>query len=129
MNSAGGAFDMTESSLKPTDEASAPHRKRHYWKWFAAGFVLTFVIVALFVPAYGYDGQRVRQMPLGQYYAREIQRAWTHDGMMGPASGDGAVAQTALEHVLVSIAGGGALVAVGWIVRRFSLQRGRRDRN
>jgi hypothetical protein len=71
-----------------------------------------------------YDGRAVYRTFVWHYYLLEIQRAWNSSGNLGPTTGSSAHAVSiALQHVLFSAVGGAVMIAIGWIIRRFSVKR------
>jgi hypothetical protein len=96
---------------------SAP--KRHLWFWFSAGFLLVFVALSLAVPMFSMhpSGEAVVRTRLWQYYAIEIPRALRPWSPLGPATGSSsAVVITALWHLLLSAAGGAAMLGIRWLI-------------
>jgi hypothetical protein len=100
---------------------------RHLWPWFVAGFAIVFFALSATVTVYALhpSGNAVVECKLGCYYMIEITRALHVSGLaLGPASGNfSATIVTAVEHVLCSVAGGVAMLGVGWGMRQI---RGRR---
>jgi hypothetical protein len=91
------------------------------WLWFAAGFIVVFVGMALGITMYPMlpSGRGVVACPLWRYYLIEAGRALNSSGALGPASGSSSAAiVTALLHVSCSALGGAAAAGIGWAVRR-----------
>jgi hypothetical protein len=73
--------------------------------------------MSLFVEIVTIDptGRFAFSLPLWQYYGFEVRRAMRDTGALGPDSGStGAAIQTAIQHVLCSIAGGAVTLGIGW---------------
>jgi hypothetical protein len=115
-----------ETDGKSTASAASPVRRpRRLWLWFAAGFLLVFVGMLLFVhmTAMHRSGQYAVRSPLWQYYADGLPRLFG-PSTLGPASGGSlALLETALFHLLFSAAGGAAVATVGWCVSRLRSRR------
>jgi hypothetical protein len=97
---------------------TAIRRPRRLWLWFAGGFLIAFVGMLLMVrmTVMHSSGQYAVQLPLWQYYADALPRL-LGPSTLGPASANGsALPETALFHLLLSAAAGGAATAVGWCV-------------
>jgi LPXTG-motif cell wall-anchored protein len=63
-------------------------------------------------------GTGLERVPLWEYYADEIGRAFGPARPMGPATGGSGLGAKVLEHVLLSVAGGLLVSGIGWLVRR-----------
>jgi hypothetical protein len=118
---------MTEDQSKSLQEVGAPSAdpgvlmKRRLWVWFAVGFTIVFVAMALSVTMYtmlpSSDG--VIASRLWQYYIVEFRRYLGPYASLGPArSGSSTLLQTLFFHVLFSSLGGGVLVGLRLLMRR-----------
>jgi hypothetical protein len=96
-------------------------RKTRLVIWFLAGFLMTFLGMALFATqlAMTAAGDAVFECRLWQYYLIEIDREMHSSHILGRTTGSWERAiQTGLEHILISVGGGMALLALGWIFRK-----------
>jgi hypothetical protein len=119
-------YDSPEQDGSQSARREKP-RASGLWRWFALGFVLVFVGMALGVTTYTMlpSGDGVLRCRLWQYYIIEFRRA-AGPNHLGPASGSTPAAiETAVFHVLFSALGGLVLTGIGWAVRRL---RGQADR-
>lgn len=94
-----------------------PRSKGRLWPWFLMGFLLVFIGLALTLTmsAMHPSGAFVVASPLWMYYLLEIQRAWTATDAIGPDSGSTSAAiVVALQHILISLAGGAVFLGIGW---------------
>ena len=115
-----------ETNGNSTDSGATPvQRTRQLCLWFAGGFLLVFVGMLLLVrvTAMHSSGQYAAAFPLWRYYANGLPRLFG-PSTLGPASGGtSALLETALFHLLFSLAGGGAATAVAWSIGRFRNRR------
>jgi hypothetical protein len=101
--------------------ATPIRRPRRLWLWFAGGFLIAFVGMLLLVRmiVMHSSGQYAVEIPLWQYYADALPRL-LGPSTLGPSSANGsALPETALFHLLLSAAAGGAAAAVGWCILKF----------
>lgn len=104
-----------EGSAKETP----PPPRRRLWVWFVIGFVLVFFGLAIAYPMHFYDGLTVRQTMLWHYYILEIDLAWNDPGLVGPTTGNSAVAiKIFVQHLCFSALGGVVNMAIGSIVKK-----------
>lgn len=95
--------------------------KKRWWLWFLAGFLVVFVGMLFMVTRYSMhpSGEAVVACKLWQYYLIEIRRAMTSSRAVGPASGSGSAAIiTLIQHLLFSVAGGAAMMGIGWLMSK-----------
>ena len=98
-----------------------PVRKRRLRRWFVAGFVIVFLVLALAVNMYPWNlrGDAIVRCKLWEYYTIEIERAFSSSKAMGPTSGSSSRAiTTAALHLLVSATGGAVALGIGWVYHR-----------
>jgi len=94
---------------------------RRRWAWFAVGFLVVFVGMAVTIDMYPMvpSGQAVTRCKLWEYYGIEIRRAAGPHHAMGPTSGSGTAALvTAAQHLGMSVVGGVIGLGIGWLVRK-----------
>jgi len=104
-----------------TGTENQPPRKRRLWLWFAIGFVIVFLVMALVWPMHFYDGRSVRQTWLWQYYLLEIQLALNSSGNLGPTSGNASAALGVVAtHIVIAVVGGLVSAGIGWATRKKS---------
>ena len=115
----------------PAEQAEQGHgtRLRGLWPWFAAGFLVVFVGMLLFVRMLSMhpSGEFLVSCSLWRYYAIEIPRALKPFHNIGPADGSNSgLLSTAFQHVLCSVVGGVIVLGFGWGVRKMGkrLSRG-----
>jgi peptidoglycan/LPS O-acetylase OafA/YrhL len=94
---------------------NAPPRRRR-WRWFAGGFVAVFVGLLLLYPVMAMhpSGQYAVRERLWEFYADALPRYFGRS-TLGPASSnkDG-LPSVALEHLVLSAAGGCVAAGIGW---------------
>jgi hypothetical protein len=98
-------------------EEKQPRRKGRLWIWFVVGFILVLVCTSVTVTMYPLrpSGDALVACKLWKYYLIEIQRLRSGSAV-GPASGSSsAAAMTALQHLLISAAGGVGMLGIGWV--------------
>jgi hypothetical protein len=98
-----------------------PARKGRLWPWFVIGFLIVFVGLALAVTMLSLhpSGRYVVSCKLWQYYVLEFRKWLNSSGNLGPTTGNDERALLMLcQHVLFSLAGGAAALAIGWVVRK-----------
>jgi hypothetical protein len=106
------------SNPRAIHPATPVRSKRLLWRWFAAGFVIAFVGLAVVYPMDFYDGRAVYKTVLWRYYLLEIQQYSRSSGSLGLTSGNFAAALTVLaEHLLLSAAAGAFVLGIGWLLR------------
>ena len=91
------------------------------WVWFTAGFGVVFagMLVGVHTLAMLPSGRGLVLCRLWEYYVIELPRMVGPTETLGPASGSSeAVMMTALQHVVLSAVGGGAMLGLGWVIRR-----------
>lgn len=112
-----------------TDQGeNQPMRKGRLWFWFTIGFLIVFVGTSLAVTMYSMrpSGDAVVACKLWQYYLIEIPRTLSSHSTLRPASGNtSAVAMTAFQHFLCSVAGGAGMMGIGWIFYKVGDKRQR----
>ncbi len=113
---------MSDIAPKATHDTPMQSRGRsRLWLWYVAGFLVTFIGMAAAFPMSFYDGRAVFRSALWHYYLLEFRHAWNSAGQLGPAPGNAsAVVTVALQHVMLSLAGGAILFGIGWITARRS---------
>lgn len=92
--------------------------KRRLWLWFGFGFLLVFVCTSFTLTMYSLlpSGDAVVACKLWKYYVIEVRRALSSGRAVGPTSGSAsALAMTALQHFLCSVAGGVGMMGIGWV--------------
>ncbi len=100
-------------------QADQRRPKKRWWLWFLAGFLAVFAGMSFTITMYSMlpSGEAVVACKLWEYYLIEIRRAMTSSGAVGPASGSGSAAIIILiQHLLFSMAGGAAMMGIGWLV-------------
>jgi len=106
-----------EGEVKSTDSNAKPvPRPRLRWLWFAGGFLLVFVGLLLLVDvtAMHPSGPYVVRYQLWRYCLANPLRS-SGRSTLGPGSGGTSqFVETALVHLVLSAAGGGAATALGW---------------
>ena len=111
---------MVAKSKSTASSATAVRQPSRLWLWFAGGLLLVFVGMLLLVDmtAMHSSGQYAVRSPLWLFYADGIARVFG-PSTLGPASGSGsALLETALLHLLFSVAGGGTGAAIGWCISK-----------
>ena len=108
---------------RETDSAEKKSvRSGRLWLWFVIGFLLVFIMMALFVTMYSLhpSGNAAVACRLWEYYFIEFRRVvGPYNNILGPATGSSSTAiETAFFHVLFSVIGGAVLAGVGWCVRK-----------
>jgi hypothetical protein len=116
-------MDNQHESPQGDKATGAKHRRTgRMWLWFMAGYLVVFVAMALFVNVYAMtlSSRVVMRCPLWQFYILEFRRAMGPSAnVLGPASGSASAAiETALQHVLISVAGGLVFLGIRWGVPR-----------
>jgi hypothetical protein len=115
---------MTEIQSKPSREDSQqiPECKmpstRWFWAWFAIGFSLVFLVMALSVKMdYMHpSGSAVVECRLWKYYIVEFRRQLSVSSL-GPAQSNiSTLLQTIFFHVFFSILGGGVFAGMRLLV-------------
>ncbi len=98
--------------------------KRRLWPWFVAGFLATFVGIALLKSVYVMvpSGEAVARVKLWRYYLHEwpktfAVRTWT----LGPETvNHDALLPLTISHIAVSVVVGAVVMAVIWGLSRGS---------
>jgi hypothetical protein len=111
---------------RPIEAQGQASRRPRLWLWFVAGLLIVFVGMLFVVTMFTSDpsGEYLVRCKLWQYYVIELQRAQHPRGnLIGPLTPEHpAVGTIALQHLLISIAGGGVALAAGWVLRRIKSQ-------
>lgn len=118
-------IDETSPELKLNHIDHAPSAHRPLWRWFIVGYSVVFIGL-LFTRAYPLspNGDAVVICRLWQYYIREAHRAMTSSGDLGPASRSFSAAwETAIQHIVLSAAGGAAMAGIAWAIKRTKVPR------
>lgn len=111
---------LVDMSDRTTKNQSPLHRR--LWLWFAAGFGIVFLMIALIWPMNFYNGLYLRPTMLWQYYFLEIHVAWNSSGYLGPTSDNASAALgVAATHILISTVCGAISAVIGWATRNKSL--------
>lgn len=90
--------------------------------WFAIGFAITFIALALLVKTFvmAPSGMALMQVPLWRYYLHEIPHLFGPQ-TLGPASASGGgLFVMALQHVGLALVGGTMVATVAWWLGRRS---------
>ncbi|WP_428307458.1 hypothetical protein [Lacipirellula sp.] len=95
--------------------------------WFAIGFAVTFVVLAMFTTTFIPSPRigAIVQCKLWQYYLHEAERILRNEPqVLGLFNEDPArVFVTAFVHTLLALLGGLLTLGIGWVVRRIRTGR------
>jgi len=110
-----------EAPSATKDPNGKPDKKSRLWLWFLAGFLIVLIGFLILAPMYSYDGLGVQRVTLWKYYYLEILRGADSTGHLGPTSQNASEAMmVALQHIVISIAGGVVFSGIGWFAKRRS---------
>ncbi|MDP1798767.1 MAG: hypothetical protein Q8K78_14835 [Planctomycetaceae bacterium] len=108
-------MDAAVQSAHPTAEL-AP-KPRVGCRWFLSGFLIGFVLFAIFtsqaIPMY--DG--IANVPLWDFYLREIPKQFRAQPFAPGMITQGNMLSTIAEHLAVSFMCGVVVMGIGWAIR------------
>lgn len=109
---------MTGQVQSVTSAPEIARKPRRLYRWFLAGFLTAFILIAIFMTETIPVRDGIARTPLWNYYARTIPKLLQPQPLAPVRVSSGAVLTTIVEHLIASSVCGLFVMAIGWATQR-----------